>query len=822
MASQQTINLNTWSAKRVIADSNTATYSNALLQTGTAITTDVWILHRTNRNSLYGIKYLYDNSTNGTADKIEFYGGQYDNNSNDIPSAWIQLDTGNIYTIGSISGSNLSLTGPGTTEQGYDSNNTNPYIEFKNSDNTKNIRISLMTTANDKNGITINQQNNTWSFLSVQGYIYLFSPSIDLTNVNNNNGISSGTLSMQVQALDVNGADFGLLQFSAKSDGATYNVLCSRNIVNSVKKYIGIYSSLNKNGTGNIYLRNTAATSQDIIFCEFGSSGNTVTISGKTVIEDNNQWVTPARIQLNRYDGTAYTDRACVGVTNGNLHLDAYNTNGIYLNHYSNGGNVYFNGSTYYINGGNYNGNAATATKLQTARSLWGQSFNGTADISGAITSSGTIKSTYAGPAFLAQTATSSWSYLRLHNGSNYWDIATKSDDWSGALEFRPGGAASKGPYISTAGMTSFADTANDASYANAAIQIREQGYAGAGSDTWGRAPRLAWHWSGRVAAQIGLASNGYLYTAPSTGTSFYKLVYESGSWGISVTGSSGSCTGHAASDLALSGGTMTGQIKTSFKTSVAMGSYGSGQTTVAGLLGEVCYSSGAMGSANITTAWSGSSGTIPTGWYNFIYSPHRSGGANGAASGDNHLYGTLILCGMTVGSQMWRIRMAGTVGSITEARRIWNWGDAVTSAVWNDYAEYRTAKKNKPGQVLYELGDDTLAPTIERLQHFAGVASDTWGFAQGETTTAKTPIAVSGRVLVYTYQPRENYKPGDCVCAAPGGTVDIMTREEVIQYPDRIVGTVSCVPEYDEWGGGKYADRDPVKVNGRIWIKVH
>jgi hypothetical protein len=34
----------------------------------------------------------------------------------------------------------------------------------------------------------------------------------------------------------------------------------------------------------------------------------------------------------------------------------------------------------------------------------------------------------------------------------------------------------------------------------------------GSQTDTWGNAPRLAWHWSGRVAAQIGLASNGYLY----------------------------------------------------------------------------------------------------------------------------------------------------------------------------------------------------------------------------------------------------------------------------------------------------------------------
>jgi hypothetical protein len=47
------------------------------------------------------------------------------------------------------------------------------------------------------------------------------------------------------------------------------------------------------------------------------------------------------------------------------------------------------------------------------------------------------------------------------------------------------------------------------------------------------------------------------------------------------------------------------------------------------------------------------------------------------------------------------------------------------------------------------------------------------------------------------------------------------MTEEEIVKYPHRIVGIVSCVPDYEEWGGGENADRDPVKVNGRVWIKV-
>ena len=159
--------------------------------------------------------------------------------------------------------------------------------------------------------------------------------------------------------------------------------------------------------------------------------------------------------------------------------------------------------------------------------------------------------------------------------------------------------------------------------------------------------------------------------------------------------------------------------------------------------------------------------------------------------------------------------------GTTSAWSKFWLQGDSVTGAVWNDYAECRRADSQEPGYVMFEKGDDSLSKTVERLQHFAGVVSDTWGFSQGETDEAKTNIAVAGRVLVYPYRDRNEYKPGDCVCAAPDGKVDIMTREEVVQYPDRIVGTVSCVPDYEEWGGGELADRDPVKANGRIWIKV-
>lgn len=114
------------------------------------------------------------------------------------------------------------------------------------------------------------------------------------------------------------------------------------------------------------------------------------------------------------------------------------------------------------------------------------------------------------------------------------------------------------------------------------------------------------------------------------------------------------------------SGDTMTGQLLTSYKSSVAMGSYGTAQTTIAGFLGEVRYSSGCMGSVSIGTAYTYNGITIPTGWYNFIFSPHRTGGLNGEANGDNCNYGTLILNGMTGDFGTFIIRTSsGGVGSL-------------------------------------------------------------------------------------------------------------------------------------------------------------
>lgn len=130
--------------------------------------------------------------------------------------------------------------------------------------------------------------------------------------------------------------------------------------------------------------------------------------------------------------------------------------------------------------------------------------------------------------------------------------------------------------------------------------------------------------------------------------------------------------------------------------------------------------------------------------------------------------------------------------------------------AAWNDYAETRKVKGlANPGDVVCESGDGTLELSSCRLQPCPYVISDTFGMTIGSQND--TPVAISGRVLVKMYD--EKCVVGDCVCAGVDGKATVMSREEIKEYPDRILGIITEIPEYEDWNG--------VKINNRVWIKV-
>lgn len=76
--------------------------------------------------------------------------------------------------------------------------------------------------------------------------------------------------------------------------------------------------------------------------------------------------------------------------------------------------------------------NVASATKLQTARSIWGQMFDGTANVKGNMTGVGSITAT---------GAISTTSYIQIGKGRIYWDETNKAlyvkyNDGNSAINF--------------------------------------------------------------------------------------------------------------------------------------------------------------------------------------------------------------------------------------------------------------------------------------------------------------------------------------------------------------------------------------------------
>lgn len=122
-------------------------------------------------------------------------------------------------------------------------------------------------------------------------------------------------------------------------------------------------------------------------------------------------------------------------------------------------------------------------------------------------------------------------------------------------------------------------------------------------------------------------------------------------------------------------GDTMTGALtlkKTSYNYNggAIPGTRQAAATTIEGLINELRYTNGQIGSVNISTAYTLNNITISAGWYNYSYIPHRSGGTDGGANsvnGDNTNFGTLMLTGMNISSPIYVLRYnSGVIQELT------------------------------------------------------------------------------------------------------------------------------------------------------------
>ena len=158
----------------------------------------------------------------------------------------------------------------------------------------------------------------------------------------------------------------------------------------------------------------------------------------------------------------------------------------------------------------------------------------------------------------------------------------------------------------------------------------------------------------------------------------------------------------------------------------------------------------------------------------------------------------------MDVNNASWRIHSNGTT----------RFSVNLQTGSHSDYAEDRTAETHEPGRVYRETNECILVKTNKRLIPGCSVCSDTYGTSiPGDEDGI--PFAVSGRVLVYPEGDRNNYTAGQAVCCGPNGTVTLMTREEIKEYPDCILGYTAGIPDEKTWS------HPTVELKGRIWIRL-
>ena len=144
-------------------------------------------------------------------------------------------------------------------------------------------------------------------------------------------------------------------------------------------------------------------------------------------------------------------------------------------------------------------------------------------------------------------------------------------------------------------------------------------------------------------------------------------------------------------------------------------------------------------------------------------------------------------------------------------------YGSKVMGAWYNDYAEVREADAEYEAGIVVSAVNGIMTLSNQRLMPLCKVVSDTYGMCIGECNELKHSVivAVCGRALVkLDVEPKQEYE-GFPVCSGENGTASIMSREEIKEFPDRMIGVIHSIPNTDVWGN------DSVNVNGRVWIEV-
>ena len=165
--------------------------------------------------------------------------------------------------------------------------------------------------------------------------------------------------------------------------------------------------------------------------------------------------------------------------------------------------------------------------------------------------------------------------------------------------------------------------------------------------------------------------------------------------------------------------------------------------------------------------------------------------------------YGTVTGHGADAGTGL-------VISGEISAAKVWN-------SVWNDVADYQLlCDKLEYGRCYMDTKDGAKICTVRCQMSVIGIASDTFGFGvgAGANPQREVPIAVAGWVLAFVDQ---EYECGTPLTNDEHGQLTAMTKQEKMEYPERIVGIYKRKEMDTLWG----PENSNIEVKGRHWVKV-
>ena len=256
-------------------------------------------------------------------------------------------------------------------------------------------------------------------------------------------------------------------------------------------------------------------------------------------------------------------------------------------------------------------------------------------------------------------------------------------------------------------------------------------------------------------------------------------------------------------------GDTMTGALtlkKTSYNYNggAIPGAKQARANTIEDLINELRYTNGQIGSVQINTAYTLNNITISTGWYNYSYIPHRMGGIDDGANGDNTNYGTLMLAPMSFSSSIYVLRYSS--GVIQE----------LTSLATTNVTKNLQTQINNIFNSIYPIGSVYISVnSTNPASLFGGTweqIKDRFLLACGSTYNAGATGGEATHTLTIAEMPSHNHSWGWRNSAASGNSTWNSAGSDKTGSSSDIIGKT---------GGGKPHNNMPPYLAVFIWKRT-